>query len=124
MYSNRRASVKHALSSSEPFGTIHSNGSDHVLTQVLSHLDHQTDRVVLNLKSRQDWRQSLVKSDIDDGSTNLADLTDHTGTSGLISDLPTLSDILGWWRWSGDEAAVEVAYSATPKSGELVMEKP
>ncbi|RXH77259.1 hypothetical protein DVH24_023533 [Malus domestica] len=38
-----RASVKDPLTSNEPFDSIHGNGSHHVLTKVLSHLEHQIE---------------------------------------------------------------------------------
>ncbi|KAJ7970309.1 ATPB protein [Quillaja saponaria] len=88
-YSDGRPSIENSLASNKPFRPIHSNGPDPVLTQVLRHLQHQTNRIIQNLKSSQDWRQPLVKTDIDDGTNDLADLSDRTFTGELISDLTT-----------------------------------
>lgn len=87
-HSDGRAGVENALTTDKSFSTIHSNSPHHVLTQVLRNLEHEPDLVVEHLKSSKDRRQSLVESDIHDGSNNLADLPDWSGTSELIGDLP------------------------------------
>lgn len=54
---------------------------------MLRYLQNQPDRVVQNLQSRQDRRQPLVESHIDDGSDDLADLPDGASTGELVGDL-------------------------------------
>ncbi|URD76431.1 hypothetical protein MUK42_36641 [Musa troglodytarum] len=54
---------------------------------MLSNLEDETDLVVEHLQGRQDRRQPLVESDIDDGADHLAYLPDRAGASELVRDL-------------------------------------
>jgi len=94
VYSDRGASVEDAPPSNDPFSGIHSNGSDNALAQMLSDFQHQSGGVIQNLERSQDRRQTLVKSDINDGTNNLANLPDRALPSELIGDLPTTANFL------------------------------
>merc|ERR1719231_1918758 len=50
---NGRASVKHGLTTDETLSTVHGNGTDSVLTQMLGNLKHEPNVVVLDLKAVQ-----------------------------------------------------------------------
>jgi hypothetical protein len=67
-----RTSVNNGLTTDQTLGTVHGNGSDSVLTQVLGNLEHQTARlVVLDLQSVQDgWQVTLLELDIDNSTDN------------------------------------------------------
>ena len=69
---DRLAGVPHLLSSHEALGGVHSDGTDGVLSQVLRDLENETDLVVLDLKSGQNWGQVAGRElDVDDGTDNL-----------------------------------------------------
>ena len=86
-YGDGSASVEDWLASNDSFSAVHSNASHHVLTQMLSHLQHNPDRIVLQLQSRQNRRQSGLESDVHDGSDDLAHLSDRALSCVLIGDL-------------------------------------
>nr|GLL41635.1 Os01g0685850 [Ipomoea trifida] len=94
-HSDWRAGIKHTLTSHEPFSTVHGDGPNHVLTQVLSHLENKPDLVVKHLKRGEDRGQPLIKPNINNGSNNLADLPDRAGASELIGDLPGEDRVVG-----------------------------
>lgn len=68
---NGLASVPHLLASRQTFGGIHSNGTDGVLSKMLSNLKNQTDLIVFHLKGGQDGWQSTLELNIHDSTNNL-----------------------------------------------------
>ena len=87
-YGDGGASVKDSLASDETLSSVHGDSPDHALTQMLSHLKNQTDRVVLDFKRRQDRRQTFVEPHVHHGSDDLAHLPDRSGSGELVGDLP------------------------------------
>lgn len=91
---DRRTGVEYALPPDQPFSTVHSNGTDHVLPQVLSHLQHQPDRVVQHLQRREDRRKPFLEPHVYHGTDHLAHLPDRPSSSELISNLASLPGFL------------------------------
>lgn len=80
-----RASVLDGLATHQTLGTVHGDGADGVLSQVLGDLQHQAGSASVDLQGVQDRGQVLVELDVDDGT----DDSDHTAvghsTSGSLS---------------------------------------
>ncbi|GMG40450.1 unnamed protein product [Ambrosiozyma monospora] len=59
------------LTSNQTFGTIHSNSSDGVFTQMLSNFQDQLSSVVFNFQGVQNsWQFTLFELDIDNGTND------------------------------------------------------
>jgi hypothetical protein len=86
-YSDGRAGVEDALAADEPLGPVHSDGANHVLSQVLRHLEHEADVVVEHLERGEDGREALIEAHVNDGADDLADLPDGAGAGELVGDL-------------------------------------
>merc|ERR1712024_147851 len=56
------------LATDETLGTVHGNGSDGVLSQVLSNLQDELGGPVLHLESVEDFGQTIFKLDVTNGS--------------------------------------------------------
>lgn len=95
-HGDRRTGVEYALPPDQPFCTVHSNGTDHVLPQVLGHLQHQPDRVVQHLQRREDRGKPFLESHIHHSTDHLAHLPDRSSSSELVSNLAPLPGFL--WR--------------------------
>jgi len=74
-------SIDNLLSTDETLGTIHSNGSDRVLTKVSSNFEDEATTVeVLDLESVEDgWQVLGLELNIHDGTDDRFDLTDSSG---------------------------------------------
>ena len=69
LYLDGGARVDDALAAHEAVGHVHGNAADVVVTQVLRHLQHQADVVVLHLKGRHDGGQlARVEAHVNDGA--------------------------------------------------------
>lgn len=86
------------MTSNEPFSPIHGDSPNHILTEMLSHLEHQPDRVIQNLERRQDRRQAVLEPDIDDSADDLADLANGAFSGELIGDLTSRRRRAGFGR--------------------------
>ena len=64
------ASVVDNLASNQTLCTIHGNGSDGVLSQVLGNLQDELGLTVLNLQGVEDLWESIFKLDVNNGSNN------------------------------------------------------
>lgn len=71
-------SVDDLLATNETLGTVHSNGTDRVLTQVSGDLEDETTAVeVLDLESVQDGRESIsLELHVNDSTDDCLDLAD------------------------------------------------
>ena len=98
-YSDWRTGVEDSLTAHKAFSSVHGDGPDHTLSQVLRNLKHQANLVVEDLQTRENRRQALLEPDVDDGSDDLANLADGAGTSELISDLSARAAGCFRWRW-------------------------
>jgi len=78
--------VKNVLTSNDSLGGVHSNGSDGVLTQVLSDLEHQSVLSALNLESVQNWWSIAIELDVDDWTNDGSDSADHTTLIGSAAN--------------------------------------
>jgi hypothetical protein len=77
-------SVLNGLATDQTLSSVHGNGTDGVLSQVLGDLENQTTVQVLDLKSVQDGGElALVELDIDDGTNDGANLTRGLGIGGI-----------------------------------------
>jgi len=66
--------VQHLLAAHKALGGVHSNGTDGALAQVLRHLQHQPDVVVLHLQSVQNVGQVPIKLNVNNRADNLRHL--------------------------------------------------
>jgi hypothetical protein len=73
-YSDGRAGVEDLLAADEHLGTVHSDGADDVLPQMLRHLEHEADAVVEDLERGDDGQEALIEPHVDDSADDLADL--------------------------------------------------
>jgi len=75
-------SIDNLLSTDETLGTIHSNGSDRVLTQVSGNFEDQTTTMeVLDFESVEDrWQVLGLELNIHDGTDDRLDMTDSSGS--------------------------------------------
>lgn len=69
---NGSTGVEDLLATDETLGTVHGNGTDRVLTQVLGDLEHEAGTLdVLDVESVVDGGQVLgVELDVDDGAND------------------------------------------------------
>jgi hypothetical protein len=75
-------SVSDTLTTNKTLSTVHGNGTDSVLTQVLGDFEDKTDVVTLDLEGVQDRGQvTRLELDVDDGTDNGTDLTEGKGFS-------------------------------------------
>jgi hypothetical protein len=78
--------VLHRLATDQTFSTVHGNGADGVLSQVLSDLKNQTTVEVLDLEGVKNRRKlALVKLDVDNGTDDRANLTRGLCLRGIAS---------------------------------------
>jgi hypothetical protein len=76
------ASVTGGSTTSETLGTIHSNGTDDILTQVLSNLENELLAVVLGLNGVENGGKLLtLELHVDDGTDDLVNLSTGSGLS-------------------------------------------
>ena len=72
--------VNDGLAANETLGTVHGNGADGVLTEMLGNLEDEAGIVVLDLKGVEDGGQAAVlKLDIDDGTNDR-----HNAARGVL----------------------------------------
>ena len=64
-----------AAGAAEKILTVHGDGPDGVLAEVLGHLQDELGLPVLHAQRVQDLRQTVLELDVDDGSDNGYDLT-------------------------------------------------
>merc|ERR1719284_2343293 len=69
------ASVVDHLASDQTLGTVHSDGSDGVLSQVLSDLQDELGRPVLHLQSVEDLGESILELHVNDSTDDRHHLT-------------------------------------------------
>lgn len=67
---DRVAGVEDGLPANQTLGTVHGDGADGVLPQVLGDLEHETRRAVLDLEGVEDRREVGVELDVHDGTDN------------------------------------------------------
>jgi hypothetical protein len=94
-YSDGRPGVENTLAANKPLCPVHGDGADHVLPEVLRHLEHEANVVVEHLKRRQDRGQPLVEAHIHDGADDLAHLADGASAGELIGDLAATGFLAG-----------------------------
>jgi len=105
-----RASVDDLLAADKTLSTVHGNGLDGVLTEVLSdlekkkhfrerkiktlwgaYLEDEAGRGVLDLEGVEDGGKAVLKLDVDDGTDNRANVTDAalggSGSRGVVAHL-------------------------------------
>jgi hypothetical protein len=71
---DRQAGIGDRLSADETIGTVHRNGADGLVTQMLGDLEHEAVLVIEDLERIEDLRQrELVELDIDDGADDGGD---------------------------------------------------
>jgi hypothetical protein len=98
---DRRTSVNDFLSSDKTIGTVHGNGSDSVLSEMLSDLEHKSSLSIglageLDLESVQDRGEVVrVEVDIDDGTNDRLDGTGLDSSRGGVGSS-------GGWRMSAN----------------------
>eukprot|EP00049_Salpingoeca_infusionum_P017038 m.351566 g.351566 ORF g.351566 m.351566 type:complete len:400 (-) comp16279_c0_seq1:777-1976(-) len=74
------------LSTHETLSTVHGNGTDSALTQMLCDLENETGAVVLNLKGVEDWwKATFVELDINDGTNDAHNLAFGSGSRSGIA---------------------------------------
>jgi len=77
-------SVLNGLTTDQTLSSVHGNGTDSVLTQMLGNLENQATIEVLDLKSvKNGGKLALVELDIDDGTNDGANLTRGLGVRGI-----------------------------------------
>merc|ERR1711862_884603 len=88
------AGVVDNLASNQTLCTIHGNGSDGVLSQVLGNLQDELGLTVLNLQGVEDLWESIFKLDVNNGSDdgdNLALGKSSGGCGGAYRQISSLS---------------------------------
>ena len=75
------------LSTNETLGTVHGDGTDGVLSQVLGHLQDQLGLAVLDNEGVEDFGQALVKLDVNDSTDDGDDLALGKGGGGRGSGI-------------------------------------
>merc|ERR1719410_148788 len=76
------ASVIDNVSSDETLSTVHGNGPDGVLSQVLGDLQDELGGPVLDLEGVKDLWKSIIKLNVDNGTNNGDNLSLGKGSSG------------------------------------------
>ena len=71
---NRPLHVLHPLAADEALGRVHRDRAHRVLAEVLRHLEHEPDVVVLDLERVEDRGQVVVELHVDDGADDLRHL--------------------------------------------------
>ena len=79
---DRIASIVDNLSTDETLGTVHGNGSDGVLSEVLGNLQNELGASVLHLKGVKNLREAIFKLDIHHGTDNGDNLALGEGSGG------------------------------------------
>jgi len=75
-----------SLATDQTLGTVHGNGTDGVLSQVLGDLEDQAAVQALDLKSVENGGElALVELNVDDGTNDGANLTSGLGIGGIAS---------------------------------------
>lgn len=83
-YLDRSSGVENFLTTDKAVSGLHSYSPHCILSQVLCHLQHNPQRVVLHLQSRENRRKALVEFNIYHSSNDCGDLAD-TSSPGEIS---------------------------------------
>jgi len=65
-------SVNNSLATDQTISCVHSNGTDGVLSKMLSNLEDNTDIVFLNLKGVQDRWKLAIELNVNDGTNDLS----------------------------------------------------
>merc|ERR1711884_707469 len=84
------ASVEHLLASDGTLGTVHGNGTDSVLSQMLGNLKYKLGLAVGDSESIQDFWETLVKLYVDDSTNDGHNLSSGEGGSCGSSSILTL----------------------------------
>lgn len=84
------ADIMDSLATNETLGTIHSNGTDGVLSQMLGNLQHQPGRTVLYLQGIEDGGKVGVKLHVNDGTNDSYD--------AAIGGASSLGSIVALWK--------------------------
>ncbi|GMR43041.1 hypothetical protein PMAYCL1PPCAC_13236 [Pristionchus mayeri] len=67
---DRISGVDDLLATDKTLGTVHSNGTDDILTEMLGDLKNETGRASSDLKTVEDGREVLIELNVDDGTDN------------------------------------------------------